>query len=234
MSAPGPSELALRQRVIRVARSMNAAGINRAKAGNVSVRWRKRGFDGFLITPTGVHYDDLAARDIPAVSLDGRAIGGLAPSSEWLFHRDIYRHRDDAGAIVHTHAPFCTTLACLRRGIPPFHYMVAVAGGSDIRCAPYATFGSQQLADAAVDALEGRRACLLANHGMIVLAGDLDRALQLAIEVEALAETYWRALQVGEPTLLDAAEMARVVRKFESYGQPSPRAAGGRRRAANA
>lgn len=219
MSARRPGERSLRERVIAVARGMNAAGINRAKAGNVSARWRAGRFDGFLITPTGVPYERLEPSDISAVGLDGGIGGGLAPSSEWPFHRAIYLAHADAGAIVHTHAPFCTALACLGRGIPPFHYMVAVAGGRDIRCAPYATYGTQALADAAVRALDGRRACLLANHGMIAFAGDLDRALQLAIEVESLAEAYWRAIQVGEPALLDDDEMARVAAKLASYGQ---------------
>jgi L-fuculose-phosphate aldolase len=217
-------ERALRQRVIATARGMNAVGVNRSKAGNVSVRWRSGRFDGFLITPTGVPYDRLAPADIVAIAHDGVAKGRLAPSSEWRFHRDIYRARSEACAIVHTHAPFCTALACLGRGIPAFHYMVAVAGGRDIRCAPYATYGSQALADAAVAALDGRRACLLANHGMIVFASDLERALDLAIEVETLAETYWRALQVGEPVLLPDAEMDRVIAKFATYGQPRARA----------
>jgi len=220
MSASRDAEELLRERVIATALGMNAAGINRAKAGNVSARWRAGGFDGFLITPTGVAYDRLSPDDVVAVARDGEARGRLAPSSEWRFHRDVYAARPDAHAIVHTHAPFCTTLACLGRGIPAFHYMVAVAGGRDIRCAPYATFGSQELADAAVAALAGRRACLLANHGMIAIGADLDRALGLAIEVESLAETYWRAMQVGEPVLLDDDEMDRVLAKFATYGQP--------------
>jgi len=220
MSTSRDAEELLRERVIATALGMNAAGINRAKAGNVSARWRAGGFDGFLITPTGVAYDRLSPDDIVAVARDGEARGRLAPSSEWRFHRDVYAARPDAHAIVHTHAPFCTTLACLGRGIPAFHYMVAVAGGRDIRCAPYATFGSQELADAAVAALAGRRACLLANHGMIAIGADLDRALGLAIEVESLAETYWRAMQVGEPVLLDDDEMDRVLAKFATYGQP--------------
>lgn len=220
MSAARDAERLLRERVIATALGMNAAGINRARAGNVSARWRAGGFDGFLITPTGVAYDRLSPDDVVAVARDGEARGRLAPSSEWRFHRDVYAARPDAHAIVHTHAPFCTTLACLGRGIPAFHYMVAVAGGRDIRCAPYATFGSQELADAAVAALAGRRACLLANHGMIAIGADLDRALGLAIEVESLAETYWRAMQVGEPVLLDDAEMDRVLAKFATYGQP--------------
>jgi len=220
MSASRDAEELLRERVIATALGMNAAGINRAKAGNVSARWRAGGFDGFLITPTGVAYDRLSPDDVVAVARDGEARGRLAPSSEWRFHRDVYAARPDAQAIVHTHAPFCTTLACLGRGIPAFHYMVAVAGGRDIRCAPYATFGSQELADAAVAALAGRRACLLANHGMIAIGADLDRALGLAIEVESLAETYWRAMQIGEPVLLDDDEMDRVLAKFATYGQP--------------
>lgn len=220
MSAARDAGELLRERVIATALGMNAAGINRAKAGNVSARWRAGGFDGFLITPTGVAYDRLSPDDVVAVARDGEARGRLAPSSEWRFHRDVYAARPDAQAIVHTHAPFCTTLACLGRGIPAFHYMVAVAGGRDIRCAPYATFGSQELADAAVAALAGRRACLLANHGMIAIGADLDCALGLAIEVEALAETYWRAMQIGEPVLLDDDEMDRVLAKFATYGQP--------------
>lgn len=209
-------DLALRERIVATARRMNALGINQGASGNVSARVE----GGFLVTPSGIPYDGLEPGDIVHVGMGGHATGHREPSSEWRFHRDIYATRSDAHAIVHTHAPFCTTLACLGRGIPAFHYMVAVAGGRDIRCAPYATFGSQELADAAVAALAGRRACLLANHGMIAIGADLDRALGLAIEVESLAETYWRAMQVGEPVLLDDDEMDRVLAKFATYGQP--------------
>jgi L-fuculose-phosphate aldolase len=215
-------ERSLREAVIATARAMNAAGINRGKSGNVSVRLHGAGFDGFLVTPSGLPYGETTPEDIVAMSLAGDARGRRAPSSEWRFHRDIYRTFADAGAIVHTHAPFATTLACLGRGIPSFHYMVAVAGGADIRCAPYATFGTQALADGAVAALAGRRACLLAQHGMIAVGVTLDAALALAVEVETLAEMYWRVLQVGEPVLLSAAEMAVVLEKFATYGtQPS-------------
>ena len=213
------AERALRERIVATARGMNAAGINRAKAGNVSARL-VAGLGGFLVTPSAIPYDRMRPEDIVAMSPDGVAQGGQAPSTEWRFHRDIYASRPDAHAIVHAHAPFCTTLACLGRGIPPFHYMVALAGGRDIRCAPYATFGSQALADGMLAALDGRRACLMANHGMVAFAGDLERALQLAIEVESLAEMYWRALQLGEPVLLDDDEMARVAAKFARYGKP--------------
>lgn len=222
MTAGAVDERSLREAVIATARAMNAAGINRGKSGNVSVRLRGAGFDGFLVTPSGLPYGQTTPEDIVAMSLAGDARGRRAPSSEWRFHRDIYRTYTDAGAIVHTHAPFATTLACLGRGIPSFHYMVAVAGGADIRCAPYATFGTQALADGAVAALAGRRACLLAQHGMIAVGATLDAALALAVEVETLAEMYWRVLQVGEPVLLSAAEMAVVLEKFATYGtQPS-------------
>ncbi|MFO1322744.1 MAG: class II aldolase/adducin family protein [Burkholderiales bacterium] len=216
-------EHALRERVIATALAMNAADINRGKSGNVSARWRDDGFDGFLVTPTGLPYAQTQPADIVAITLAGEARGDRLPSSEWRFHRDIYASRPDVAAIVHTHAPFATTLACLSRGIPSFHYMVAVAGGPDIRCAPYATFGTQALSDYAVAALAGRRACLLANHGMIALGATLDAALALAVEVETLAEMYWRALQIGEPVLLSAAEMEVVLAKFATYGQPQGR-----------
>jgi L-fuculose-phosphate aldolase len=160
---------------------------------------------------------------MPLAGEERDAIGTRLPSSEWRFHRDIYCARPEIGAIVHTHAPFATTLACLDRGIPPFHYMIAVAGGRDIRCAPYATFGTQALSDHAVAALDGRRACLLAHHGMIAAGDSLAQALALAVEVETLAEMYWRALQIGEPRLLPDDEMRVVLEKFRSYGQGAAR-----------
>lgn len=204
---------ALRARIIATALAMNAGGINRGTSGNVSARTD----DGFLITPSALPYDETKPADIVAVDAAGNATGRRKPSSEWRFHRDIYAARAEVAAIVHAHPPFATSLACLARPIPAFHYMVAVAGGSDIRCAPYATFGTQALSDHAVAALEGRRACLLAQHGMIALGDSLKAALALAVEVEALAEMYWRALAVGEPTLLPADEMARVVARFAEY-----------------
>jgi L-fuculose-phosphate aldolase len=194
---------------------MNALRINRGKSGNVSARIG----GGFLITPTGLAYDAIRAEDIVEMTLEGEVRGSREPSSEWRFHRDIYVARPDASAIVHAHSTFATALACLGRGIPAFHYMVAVAGGSDIRCARYATFGTQELSDNALTAIAGRTACLLANHGMIAVGPSLDAALALAVEVEALAEQYWAALQVGEPNVLSEAEMAAVLHRFRSYGQ---------------
>ena len=223
MNAAADSETVLREAVVATARAMNGLGINRGKSGNVSARWRNGDFDGYLITPTGLPYAETGATDVVAMPVEGAADaarGTRLPSSEWRFHRDIYRARPEVNAIVHTHAPFATSLACLHRGIPAFHYMVAVAGGNDIRCAPYATFGTQALSDHAVTALEGRRACLLANHGMIAIGATLAAALALAAEVETLAEMYWRALQIGQPEVLPDAEMDIVVEKFTTYGQP--------------
>jgi len=214
------TENELRKALIATALAMNAAGINRGKSGNVSARWRDAAFDGFLITPTGLPYADTAAGDVVAMTLAGDARGPRLPSSEWRFHRDIYQSRTDVQAIVHAHPPFGTALACLGRGIPPFHYMVAAAGGKDIRCAPYATFGTQRLSDHAVAALADRKACLLANHGVIAVGASLAAALALAVEVETLAEMYWRALQIGDPVILSDAEMQVVLGKFEQYGQP--------------
>jgi L-fuculose-phosphate aldolase len=210
------SEADLRREIIATALKMNALGINRGKSGNVSARIK----DGFLVTPTGLSYESTQADDVVAMTLDGASRGSRLPSSEWRFHRDIYAARAEVGAIVHAHSPFATTLACLGRNIPAFHYMIAVAGGKDIRCAAYATFGTQSLSDHALHALAGRKACLLANHGMIAVGASPLDALALAVEVEALAEQYWRALQIGEPNLLSDAEMDVVLAKFASYGQP--------------
>ena len=204
---------ALRIRIIATAREMNALGINRGKSGNVSARIDS----GFLITPSALPYDKTKPEDVVSVDFGGKATGRRKPSSEWRFHRDIYAARPEVRAIVHAHSPFTTALACLDRDIPAFHYMVAVAGGSDIRCAPYSTFGTQALSDHAVAALAGRKACLLSHHGMIALGASLAAALALAVEVETLAEMYCRALQMGEPALLSRQEMEIVVAKFADY-----------------
>ena len=207
--------LALRRAIIRTARRMNALGINQGRSGNVSARWGA----GFLITPTAIDYDRLAPADIVAMEFGGRHRGKRSPSSEWRFHHDILKTRPEAGAVVHAHAPYATTLACLRRAIPAFHYMVAIAGGDSIRCARYATFGTRALSDSVLAALKGRKACLLANHGLVAVGEDLGDALRIAAEVETLAAQYWRALLIGRPKLLSRGEMARVVKKFERYGR---------------
>jgi L-fuculose-phosphate aldolase len=217
VTAPAAAdERALREALVATVRAMNAADINRGTSGNASVRLDA---GAFLVTPTGMRYETLDPADVVRMTLDGAWAGARKPSSEWRFHRDLYAARGDAGAIVHTHGPFSTAIACHERGIPPFHYLVARAGGRDIRCARYATFGTQELSDHAVAALDGRRACLLAHHGAIALGATLDAALALATEVETLAEMYWRALTLGEPPLLSDAEMDVVVAKFATYGQ---------------
>lgn len=209
------SGLEPRAAVLAAARAMNAERLNRGAAGNVSVR----SGDGFLITPTGMAYDACVPEDVVFVGLDGRVEGRRKPSSEWRFHRDIYAARPEAAAIVHAHAPFAVSLACMGMAIPAFHYMIARFGGADVRCADYATFGSQELSDAVVKALDGRCACLMAHHGMVVFGRDLDSVLALAVELEALCEQYWRVLQIGAPRLLSDAEMARVLVKFADYGR---------------
>lgn len=205
--------------VLATAQAMNAAGINRGAAGNVSARCE----GGFLITPTGMAYDECTPQDMVKVGPDGTAQGRRKPSSEWRFHRDIYLARPEAGAVIHAHSPFATALACQELEIPPFHYMIARFGGQagdcGVRCAPYATFGTQALSDAVVAALHERKACLMAHHGMVVFGDNLKQALALAIEFESLCEQYWRVLQLGAPKLLPADEMARVIGKFRDYGR---------------
>ena len=198
---------------------MQPAGLNRGTAGNVSVRHE----NGFYITPTGMPYSSLAPDDIPLMALDGSKNGTYSgqrkPSSEWRFHRDLYASRREVGAVLHAHSPFAVSLACLRRDIPPFHYMIARFGGDTIRCADYAIFGSEMLSTAAIAAMHQRKGCLLANHGLLVVGRDLDEALSLAIELEELCEQYWRACQLGQPVLLNAEEMAEVMTRFATYGQ---------------
>jgi L-fuculose-phosphate aldolase len=210
-------DLHSREGVVAACRDLARSGLTHGTSGNVSVR---RDESSFFISPTGVAYETLEASDVPLLAFNGHWFGRRRPSSEWRFHRDILKVRSDAGAIVHTHSPHATALACTGRGIPAFHYMVAVAGGGDVRCAPYHTFGSQELSDAAVAALDGRRACLLANHGVIAIGAGLAAALALAAEVENLAVQYCAALSIGGVRLLDDAQMRQVLEKFRTYGRP--------------
>lgn len=209
----------LRQEVIDTARAMNASGLNQGRSGNVSVRCG----DGFLITPSGRDYDDMTADQIVAMNFDGSWEGeGVRPSSEWRFHRDILQNRAELGAVVHAHPVNATALAVHGREIPPFHYMIAMAGGPTIRCAGYATFGTQELSDLVLEALTDRTACLMAHHGMIACGSDLGSALGLAIEVETLAAQYLMAMQLGDPPLLDEEEINRVLEKIRAgYGYGS-------------
>ena len=205
----------LRRELIDVGLQMEARGINQGTSGNVSARVA----DGFLITPSALPYLDTRPEDIVLMDMEGTVPAGQRrPSSEWRFHLDIYRNREEIGAVVHAHPRYCTALACHRVGIPAFHYMVAAAGGDDIRCAPYATFGTQQLSDHVLEALSNRKACLMANHGMIAAGRSLAAALALAVEVETLAAQYLHARQLGEPVRLPAEEMQLILEKFGDYG----------------
>jgi L-fuculose-phosphate aldolase len=203
-----------RQQLIATAIELNTSGINQGTSGNVSVRVD----EGLLITPSGMTYPSLAPEDIVLMDLEGQASSHRLPSSEWRFHVDIYQQRNDVHAIVHTHSVYATALACLEKSIPAFHYMVAMAGGKDIRCAPYATYGTQALSDFALKALEDRKACLLGHHGVIATGADLARAFALASEIETLSQQYLAALSIGEPAILSDAEMELVAEKFANYG----------------
>lgn len=206
-----------REQLLATMQRLLQCGLNRGTSGNASVRVE----GGLLITPSGMDVEDMLASDMVLMNMAGEweSEAGRKPSSEWHFHLDILRQRPEVGAVIHTHSTFAATLACLRRDVPPFHYMIAVTGGDSIRCAPYALFGTPALSAAALNALAGRRACLLANHGMIALGDGLKQAFDVAVEVEALCEQYLRALQVGEPALLSPQEMAEVFEQFKGYGK---------------
>ena len=206
-------ELSLRRDLITTARAMNTIGLNQGTSGNLSARHG----DAILITPSGLPYDRCRPEDIVRLQMDGTAEGRQKPSSEWRLHLDIYTTRPEARAILHAHPPWCTTLACLDKEIPPFHYMVAMAGGDTIRCAPYAVFGSRELSQNVHSALTDRTACLMSHHGMVCFAGNPEKALDLAVEVENLARIYCQALQLGEPSLLDSDQMNEVLAKFADY-----------------
>ena len=206
----------LRVAVVDGCRELTHQALALGTSGNVSVRRDAR---AFFVSPSGMAYERLQSLDVPLVDLDGHWFGRCRPSSEWRFHRDIYRTRAEVRAIVHTHSPKASALAATGRGIPAFHYMVSAGGGADIRCAAYHTFGTQALSDAVLTALAGRTACLIAHHGVIALGGSLAAALLLAAQVEDLAGQYCTALAIGQVQILDAREMERVIEKFRTYGQ---------------
>ena len=208
------SDLELRKELIAQCLAMNASGLNQGTSGNLSARVD----DGFLITPSGVPYESLAPEDLVLMDMDGSYDHERPPSSEWRFHCDIFAARPEVQAVVHAHPTFCTSLAICHREIPAIHYMIAVSGGNSIRCARYETYGTQALSDAALEALEGRTACLLGNHGMIATGPTLAKAMWTAVEVEALARQYVTVLQLGDPKILPDDEIDRVIEKFKNYG----------------
>ena len=205
----------LREHIIQACHQLEVSGLNRGTSGNISCR----DGDHFLITPSGIPTAQMHPASIVTMNLNGHVIGDGKPSSEWHFHRDLLRHRPELNAIVHTHSPNATALACLREDLPAFHYMIAIAGGDSIRCAPYALFGTQTLSDYAVAAMKDRKACLLANHGLIAAGRDLDEAMAVAIEIESLCQQYLIARQTGNPVLLSTQEMQAVIDRFQTYGR---------------
>jgi L-fuculose-phosphate aldolase len=210
------SDRALREAVLATARRLVTEGLTRGTSGNVSARAE----DGFLITPSGVPYDRISSSDVVEMGMDGAVrVGIREPSSERRIHRDLYLARPEVTAVVHAHPPFSTTIACLRRDLPAVHYEIGLAGGHDVRCAAYATYGTEELSRAVLAAMERRQACLLANHGLLSVGTSLELAFRVARTVETVAEVYWRALSVGEPVILDPEEMARVLEKFADYGR---------------
>ena len=221
------TEQALREQLVAVARRMNGSGLNQGTSGNLSVRLP----EGLLITPSSLPYERMEPADLVAINWQGQPLqeGGRRPSSEWRLHADVLAARPEFLAVLHCHPIHGTALACHDRGIPPFHYMTAVAGGDDIRCAPYATFGTEELSRLTVEAMADRQACLLARHGLVSAGESLDQALRIAVEVETLARMYLQALQLGEPPLLTQAQMQAVHAQFRGldYGQPDERPGSG-------
>jgi L-fuculose-phosphate aldolase len=207
--------LKLRREIISTCLEMNALGINQGTSGNVSARTSK----GFLITASGVPYGSMKPEHVVEMDLDGGYRGDYLPSTEWRMHLDIYKHRPEAAAVVHVHSTYATAIACLRREIPAFHYMIGVGGGDNIRCSDYAEFGTEALSATMLKALESRSACLLANHGQIVFGANLAQALWRAGEVETLAHQYWAASLAGKPIILSKTLMSSVLARFKTYGK---------------
>ncbi|MDD5058324.1 MAG: class II aldolase/adducin family protein [Sideroxydans sp.] len=211
------TEKILRQQLFDTSRRLVELGLNRGSSGNASVRYG----DGMLITPSALPVSDMTTESMVRMDLNGNVLQGGKPSSEWRFHRDIFAARPEIDAIIHTHSIYATTIACLRKDVPPVHYHIAITGGDTIRCTPYSVFGEQILSDHALEALRERKACLLGNHGMIALGTDLADALAVAVEVEFVCEIYWRTLQAGEPQILTPQQMHEVKQKFVEYKKKS-------------
>lgn len=210
-------EQATRQAIIDGCLSMNEKGLNQGTSGNISARFQ----DHMLITPSATPYEIMTPEMIAAMPLEGAygAFNGpLPPSTEWRFHLDILKARPDAGAIVHLHSPFATVLAIARKPIPACHYMIAAFGGHDVRCADYALFGTKELSNTLLKALEDRNACLLANHGMIAIGETLEKALWRAVELETIAQQYYHALLLGDPVILSKAQIMEAMNSFKNYG----------------
>ena len=207
-----------REEIIKFAQKLNSTNLSPLRSGNISLKAQKNNEEGFLITPSGKKYDSLKADDIVFVSLEGRYDEkGLQPSSEWRFHKDIYLKKADAKAVVHAHSPHATAVSAHSKDIPAFHYMIALAGGDNIKCAKYATFGTQELSDNIIEALENRKACLMSNHGQVAYGDNLNSAFELAEEVENICHQYINAIKLGEPKILSSSEMDVILEKVKNY-----------------
>ncbi len=201
--------------IIEAAKRIYTLGLNRGSSGNLSCRAEKK---GFLITTSGSSFENLLEENIVTMSNDGKVIDGENPSSEWRIHMDLYKARPDFDAIVHTHSKYASVLACLRKELPSFHYMVAIAGGENVRCCPYALFGTKELSENVIESMVDRRACLMSNHGLVVGSSSLSNAIYIADEVESLCEQYVQALSTGKVHLLTSSQMGKVLKKFKNYG----------------
>lgn len=210
-----PAEVSLRDEALAAARRLDALGMNRGSTGNLSVRFG----EGMLITPTGMGARDMGPQDLVWLGWDGRLVGEWKPSSEWHFHQALYQQRTDLNAVVHTHSTHAAALACLRRPLPAFHYMVAVAGGDSVPLTPYHLFGTEALSQAVAQAMQDRDACLMSNHGLVAAGNTLVQAMKVVQEIESLCEVYLKALAVGEPAVLSGEEMASVIERFRHYGK---------------
>ena len=206
-----------RKEVIKYSIKLNTTNLSPLRSGNISVRSIENSVEGFLITPSGKKYDTLKEEDIVFVSSDGNHDTNLKPSSEWRFHKDIYLKKPDAKAIVHAHSPHATAVSAHGKDIPAFHYMIALAGGDSIKCAKYATFGTQELSDNIIDALENRKACLMSNHGQVAFGENLESAFELAEELENICHQYINTIKLGDPKILSSSEMDVILEKVKNY-----------------
>ena len=207
-----------REEIIKFAQKLNSTNLSPLRSGNISLKAQNNNEEGFLITPSGKKYDSLKSDDIVFVSLEGRYDEkGLKPSSEWRFHKDIYLKKPDAKAIVHAHSPHATAVSAHGKDIPAFHYMVALAGGDNIKCAKYATFGTQELSNNIIDALENRKACLMSNHGQVAFGENLESAFELAEELENICHQYINTIKLGDPKILSSSEMDVILEKVKNY-----------------
>ena len=208
------TEQKIRKDIIKFSKLLNKTNLSPLRSGNISVRYK----NGFLITPSGMRYETLKSKDIVFVDLKGKYNSKKnKPSSEWHFHKDIYLNKKNANSVVHCHSKNALVLSCIRKKIPAFHYMVAVAGGIDIKCAKYATYGTSELSKNIIHVLNNRFACLIENHGQVVFSDGIDSAFELAQEVEHLSEQYLECLRIGKPKILTNIEMSRVLKKVKNY-----------------